>query len=89
MIAPRRIIRSVQWLDDGVAIEYLSPAEDLKANGVTVNHVLAVPAGDDYDDELEVLTEAAHALLEDVLEDLPRLDAVSFEDPEDDDDPDD
>lgn len=88
MNPPRRIIRSIQWSDDGVAIEYMSPAEDLKANGVTLNHVLVVPAGDDYDDELEALTESAHFLLEDVLEDVPRLEAISFDDPDDDDDED-
>lgn len=79
MTRPARLIRSLQWSDEGVAMEFITLTEDLKANGVVLNHVLTVPAGDDYDDELEALTEAAHALLEDVLEDLPRLDPLPLE----------
>lgn len=83
-----RIIRAVNFLEDAVTIEYVTPEEDVKANGVTVNHALMVPAGDDYDDEIEAVFDAVQALLADVLEDLPRLEPVDLtpDDPDTEDD---
>lgn len=88
-----RGIKSITFEDEGVVINYITPKQDIKANGVVVNHVLLVPYDDDYEDEIEALFEASHALLEDVLEDLPQLDPMPElereEEPDDDNDDDD
>lgn len=86
MTTPVRIVRSISFVDGGLTLEYVTPADDIKANGVTVNHALMVPAGDDYDDEIDAVIEAVNALLEDVLEDLPVLAPMDFAPPVDEDD---
>lgn len=66
------LVRGVTFDPDGsVVVEYCAPDQDLKANGVVVNHILMVPVGDQYDDEIETVLTAIQALLVDVLEDLP------------------
>lgn len=83
---PSRVVRSVQFVDGAVTVEYVTPADDIKANGITVNHALMIPVGDDYDDEIDAVLDAVYALLEDVLEDLPVLEPMSFDVDDDNDD---
>jgi hypothetical protein len=93
----RPIVRSIVFDDDGAAvIEYCVPAQDVRDNGVVLNHLLSVPREDQYDDEIDAVTDAVQALLADVLEDfptmapftLPRLDDTDDTDPDDTDDDD-
>lgn len=68
------IIRSITFQEDGsVALEYVEPADDIKSNGVVLNHVCFVPATPQYDSEIEVLVAASLALLEEALDDANRL----------------
>lgn len=71
------VIRTITIDDAGVSLEYVAPANDIKANGVQVNHVLFVPRNDDYDDEISDLEDRAQYLVRDVLEDLPALASVT------------
>jgi hypothetical protein len=72
-MAEEIVVRTITLTQDGVSLEYVRPEKDVKANGVQQNHVLFVPLGDEYDDEIDNLTEAAVYLVTDVLEDLPML----------------
>lgn len=82
-------IRGVTFNPDGSAVvEYVTPAKDARANGVTINHAMFVPHGADYDDELDALMDAATYLINDVLEDFPTLEPIRPPDEEDDDDDD-
>ncbi len=87
----RALIRVIQFEPDtgSVAIEYCIPGMDVRENGVLLNHTLFVPGGDDYDDEIDALRDAARALLDDVLEDLPHLEPIRARELDDDDDDDD
>lgn len=38
-----------------------------------MDHQLIIPAGKEYDDEIEAIMDAVHAALEDALEDFPQL----------------
>lgn len=70
----RVVLRTVQFEPDGsVVIEYCIPAKDARENGVVLNHIMSVPYGQDYDDEIDAVHDAALELISDVLEDLPNL----------------
>ena len=84
------IIRGLSFdPDGGVAMEYVNPANDIKASGVMQNHTIFIPGGDrsEYLDEITALQDAAMYLLRDVLDDLPHL-PVATERPAEDDDED-
>lgn len=97
----RVLLRSVGFQEDGsVVLEYCIPSQDARENGVILNHVMAVPYGGDYSDEIDAVTNAVIALIDDVLEDLPNLEPMRLsrqqddntaddDDSEDDDDDDD
>lgn len=86
----RVLVRSVTFEADGsVVLEYCIPAKDARANGVVLNHILSVPFGDEYDDEIDAVQDAALHLISDVLEDLPTLEPYRPPAPDDDDDDDD
>lgn len=70
------LIRAVTFESDAVAIEYCIPAEDARLNGILRNHVVLVPADNQYLDLIEDALAAVRALLDDVLEDIPLLEAV-------------
>lgn len=81
------LIRSISFdIDGGVAVDYMDVMGDLRANGLVINHVLYVPAEDQYDDEIDALQSAAQELLADALDDLGRLPPLVPEPPSDDDD---
>ena len=78
-------IRSITFQSDGsIAIEYIG-LTDFKANGLQLQHVALVPAGEDYDDEIEAVHEAALELVRDVVDDLGRVAPFNFNPPEEDD----
>ena len=95
----RVLVRSVVFNpDNSVVLEYCIPAQDARANGVVLNHVLSIPYGDDYDNEIDDVLDVVLHLISDVLEDLPHLEPIrphepassaDDEDDEDDDDDDD
>lgn len=63
-----RVIRSIGFMaEGGVVIEYVTPAVDVAANGIVLNHSVLVPALDEYDTELTDLVTASQALLATVL----------------------
>ncbi len=62
--------------DGGMQIAYYDTTQDIKQNGVIRLHNLIVPEGDEYDDELRAVTDAAIYLVRDVLEDLPHMEAL-------------
>jgi hypothetical protein len=71
------VIRSITVQPDGLAIEYADVTKDLHANGLQLSHVVFIPAGDDYDDEIDAVTMAAQDALRDALQDhdnLPPMD---------------
>ncbi len=86
------VIRAIGFEGDGsVTMDYLIPSRDAFRTGVVLNHTIHIPLGDQYDEEILNLTEAALALLADVLEDLPVMEPMPavLTDDEDDDDEDD
>jgi hypothetical protein len=84
-----RLIRSLTFQPDGsVAVEYVTPATDVKANGLEINHVLLIPRDSDYDDELDAVMEAVNAMLEDAIEDLDTAAPFDFSSDDDEDDED-
>lgn len=86
----RVMLRTVSFEDTGaVVLEYCIPAQDARENGVVLNHILQVPYGQDYDEEIDAVHDALLALVSDVLEDLPHLEPLRPRAPEPDDDDDD
>lgn len=62
--------------DGSLQIGYLKPAEDVKANGAMHMRTIVIPAGDDYDDEIEAVMDAAAYAVRDILEDWDKLSAA-------------
>jgi hypothetical protein len=81
----------VSFLPNGaIGIEYVNTA-DCKENGMQKDNTLFIPAGKDYDDEIEAIRDAVSAALEDALEDfdgLPVYDPKKYVDDDDDEDED-
>lgn len=73
----RWVITSVDLSAAGLGIAYFAPGEGLKANGVVLAHSISIPHGDEYDEEIDAVIAAVTALLDDVLEDLPVMDAYA------------
>ena len=79
MAASDRLIRTVTLQSDGATVEYVDSKRDLRDNGLMVNHIVFIPAGEDYDEGLEALIVAAQRLLSDALEDLEVMEPVDPE----------
>jgi hypothetical protein len=77
-VARGPVIASVEFDVDAVTVVYVVPDRDLKANGIVHSHSLRVPYGDQYDDELDAVREAAIALVKDVLEDVDAIPAMQL-----------
>lgn len=78
-------ITGIEIGSDGVAIGYIRVPTDIRKNGLAWQHHVTVPAGTDYDDEIEALVEAAQALLADVLDDEDRAEPIEMPTEEDED----
>lgn len=91
------LLRNVTFQpDNSILLEYCIPSQDARENGVVLNHVMSIPYGQDYDDEIDAVHDAVLALIDDVLEDLPNLQplrgtqpTIDEDEDEDDDDEDD
>jgi hypothetical protein len=59
--------------DGGLQVAYYHANADIKKNGVIHLHNLIVPEGDQYDDEIRAVIDAAVYFVRDVLEDLPDM----------------
>lgn len=70
------VIESIAFTGESVEIAYIRLPVDIRKNGLAWRHQVSVPAGSDYDDEIEALTEAAQALLADVLDDEDRAEPI-------------
>ena len=73
------IIRSIGLLEDGVLLEYVDYQKDLRDSGLVLNHTIFIPAGDDYDDEIEAVVLAVRALLADALQDFANVPPTDLE----------
>ena len=62
--------------DGSLQISFYQPPHDLKANGILHMHTLCIPAGGEYDDEIEAVLIALRDLVTDALQDLPNLEAL-------------
>ena len=94
----RVLVRQIAIHPDGVAIDYIRMPEDARENGLTVTHNIWIPRGEDYEDELDAIEDAAREAVLDALDDLDKLpvpdlreqvkavaDALAEEDDEDED----
>jgi hypothetical protein len=84
-----KVIRSITFEGDSVVMQYMDET-DVRVEGyVYLTHQLTVATGQDYDDEIRAVEEAAQDLLRDVMEDFttsrPYDPAVDDEDDDDDD----
>jgi len=89
--ARRFLISSMTWQPDGIAIEFMDVDGDLRVSGLQMQHVIFVPTEDEYDEEMDAVTDAAMALLVDALQDYGSTPAVKISEiteptPADDDD---
>lgn len=75
---PKWIIRAITIQPEGVALEYMGADTDLRPNGLQLQHVLFVPSGESYDDEIDTLLDAAHHLLADALQDMDLMEPVEL-----------
>jgi len=73
---PMNQVAGIEFTPEGVVIGYMRMPRDVRKNGLIWQHQVQVPNGSDYDDEIEALTEAAHALLVDVLDDEDRAEPI-------------
>ncbi len=83
----RFIIRSITITPDGTALEYVETDRDVWPSGLQHQHVVFIPRGDDYEDELDAIEEAAQAALIDALQDIQntepvRLSQLELKDPD-------
>ncbi len=73
----RVVIQTVAFEPDGgVQIAYYTPRTDVTTVGVINAHTLVVPAGYDYDDEIQAVLDAVEHLVLDVMDDWKRLPKV-------------
>lgn len=85
-VGPRsRLLLSVGFEPGGVNVEYIDTA-DVKQIGMRLTKQLHVPYASDYDDEIDAVLEAVHALLIDALEDFPRLEELPDREEDEEDD---
>jgi hypothetical protein len=76
MLTKHRITSVAIEEDGGLQISYYTPERDVKAAGVVKLHTLIVPAGFDYDDEIDAVIDAVTYLINDVDDDWERLPGV-------------
>lgn len=80
---PRLVIHGLEATPDGgVVLTYGRVPQDIRKNGLMWQHSVQIPAGSDYDEELEAVSDALQALLEDVLEDEETAEAIDLDEEE-------
>ncbi len=90
----KHVIRGIQFDDENglVIFEFVTPDTDLRASGMVMNHVIAVPVTEDPEDKLLAVAKAAHSALVFALEEFqasyaPPLPSEAVAEDEDDDEP--
>lgn len=81
MVAPderANQILGIEFDQGGIAITYRRLPADVRENGLVWHHMVQVPDGSYYDNELTEFYDAAHALLDDVLDDEGRVPHVEI-----------
>ena len=86
MTESRTQVMGVELNPDGIAITYTRIPRDIRKNGLVWQHMVLVPNGSDYDDEISELLDAIGVLIEDVLDDEDRAEPIELEEEEEDDD---
>lgn len=83
-----RVVRSVTFIhggdgaQGGISVEYVEPAKDVFKTGLMVNHAIFIPAGSDYDDEIDAVLDAVLEALDDALDDVARGERAEIPDEE-------
>lgn len=75
----RLLVRSVTFAEDGMAVEYMTLPEDARENGLSQTHSVWIPRGEDYDDEIDAVEEAANEAVKDALEDFGKMPQLDIE----------
>lgn len=88
MSGPVRVLRSIAFDEesDSVVIEFMTPALDVKLNGVCLNHSVLVPATEEFRVPLAELHAACQQTLTGALGAFDAADPVDLEQLGDDDD---
>jgi hypothetical protein len=67
------VVRTIEFSPDGgLTVEYVDPEQDVKSNGLMVNHVLWIPY-EPYEDEIEKLVDTLRELVAEATRDLAML----------------
>lgn len=67
------VIRNLTLNRDGsMVVEYADDVDDVRSNGLVVNHIAYLPA-EEYEDEIDRVVDAAFALVESIKADQMRL----------------
>lgn len=82
-------ITSVVLQDHGIEIGYVRMPQDVRKNGLVWQHKVFVPAGSDYDDEIEAFGVALQELLDDALDDEQRAEPIDMDEDEEEEEGDD
>jgi hypothetical protein len=68
-----QVVRTIEFAPDGgVTLEYVDPDQDVKSNGLMVNHVLWIPY-EPYEDEIDKLVDTLRELVAEATRDLATL----------------
>ena len=78
-MAGKRLVRNVAFAEDGVSIDYMEVPADIRENGLLITHQIFIPEGEDYDDEIDAIRQAALDAVDDALDDFTKLPAVSLQ----------
>lgn len=77
------IVRAINFLDDGVTIDYANFDDDMRANGLMKNHILFIPHTEAYADMHDRLIDAVLVVLRKGLKDFDASHPPFEETPED------
>lgn len=73
----KAVLHGVSLMEDGsIELAYMRMPVDLRVNRLMWQHSVIVPAGSDYDEEIDAVYEALTALLDDVLDDEDRVEPM-------------
>lgn len=67
------LVRNVAFTEDGMAVDYIELPADIRENGLTLTHQVFIPEGEDYDEEIDAVRQAALDAIGDALDDFTKL----------------
>lgn len=77
-------VRAVGFHPDGVTFDYVSPEEDVRDNGMALNHILFVPHSEDFAELLDTLVDAIDTAMNGAMAALRQTPPVDLSDDDDD-----